>query len=184
MLRFSPLEVRLNLHSLEGLSLHPRYRVSPSNSISAVCFYRWTPHPASTSSQDATRLWGVSGTLNAFLAALGGFFNINSRVSVVTIAALFGVPRILFVSCYSDILTCAPRPIIDYDADESNKALLLVGLGGLVQPGRLSSLRILKILKTRLFPAGAPCHFPFGALPNPAFSVLPPIVFCLVASFM
>ena len=119
----------------------------------------------------------MSGTLKAFLAALGSLFNINSRVSVVTIAALFGVPRILFVSCSSDILTCAPRPLSDYDAAESNKAVVLVGLGGLVQPGRSSSLRILKLLKTRLFPAGAPCHFPFGALPKPAFSVLPPIVF-------
>ena len=106
MLQFSPLEVRLNLHSLEGFSLHPRYRVSPSNSISALFLYRWTPHPASTSLQSAIRLWGVSGTLNAFLADLGSFFNGKSRVSVATIAALFGVPRILFVSCVSDTLTC------------------------------------------------------------------------------
>ena len=126
----------------------------------------------------------MSGILKAFLTALGSFFNIDSRVSVVTIAALFGVPRILFVSCSSDILTCAPRPISDYDAAESKKAVVIVGLGGLVQPGRSSSLRILKVLKTRLFPAGAPCHFPFGALPKPAFAVLPPMVFCLVASFM
>ena len=80
----------------------------------------------------------MSGTLKAFLADLGIFFNINSRVSVVTIAALFGVPRILFVSCSSAILTCAPRPISEYDAAESNKAVVIVGLGGLVQPGRLS----------------------------------------------
>ena len=124
----------------------------------------------------------MSGTLNAFLAAFGSFFNINSRVSVVKIAALFGVPRILFVSCSSDILTCAPLPMSEYDAAESNKTVVLVGLGGLVQPGR--SLRILKVLKTRLFPAGAPCHFPFGELSKPAFSVLPTIVFCLVSSFM
>ena len=119
-----------------------------------------------------------------FLADLGFFFNINSRVSVVTIAALFGVPRILFVSCSSDILTCDTRPISEYNAAESKKDVVLVGLGGLVKPGRLSSLRIIKVLKTRLFPAGAPCHFPFGALPKPAFAMLPPIVFCLVASFM
>ena len=146
MLRFSPLEVRLNLHSLEVLSLHPRYRVSPSNSISALCFYRCTPHPVSTILQAAIRLWGVSGTLNCFLAALGSFFNNNSRVSVVTIAALFGVSRILFVSCSSYILTCAPRPISEYDSSESNKAVVLVVLGGLVHPGRSSSLRILKVL--------------------------------------
>ena len=81
----------------------------------------------------------MSGTLNAFLADLGSFFNINSRVSVVAIAALFGVPRILFVSCSSDILTCAPRPISEYDAAESKKAVVLVGLGGLIQLGRSSS---------------------------------------------
>ena len=126
----------------------------------------------------------MSGTLKYFLAALGSFFNINSRVSVVTIVALFGVPRILFVSCSSDILTCAPRPISEYNAAESKRAVVLVGLGGLVQIGRSSSLRILKVLKTRLFPAGAPCHFPFGALPKPAFAVLPPIAFCFIASFM
>ena len=126
----------------------------------------------------------MSGTLKAFLAALGSFFNINSRVSVVTITTLFGVPRILFVSCSSDILTCAPRPISEYDAAESKNAVVLVGLGGLVQPGCSSSLRILNVLNTRLFPAGAPCHFPFGALPKPAFVVLLYIVFCLVASFM
>ena len=124
------------------------------------------------------------GTLKTFLADLGSFFNINSRVSVVTIAALVGVPSILFVSCSSDILACAPRPIREYDASESNKAVVLVGLGGLVQPGCSSSLRILKVLQTRLLTTGAPCHFPFGALPKPAFAVLPPIVFCLVASFL
>ena len=127
MLHFSPLEVRLNLHSLEGLSLYPQERVSPSNSISALCLYRWTPHPASTISQAGIRLWGMSGTLKAVLAALGSFFNINARVSDVTIAALFGVPRILFVSCSSAFLTCAPRPISGYDADESKKAVVLVG---------------------------------------------------------
>ena len=143
VLRFSPLEFRLNLHSLEGLSLHPQYRVSPSKSISALCLYIWTPHTASTSSQAAIRLWGVSGTLNAFLAALGIFFNINSSISVVTIAAFFGVPRILFISCSSDILKCVPCPISEYDAAESKKAVVLIGLGGLVQPGRLSSLKII-----------------------------------------
>ena len=184
VLQFSPLEVRLNLHSLEGLSLHPLYRVSPSNYISALYLYRWTPHHASTSSQAAVRLWRMSGTLKYFLADLEGFFNINSRVFVVAIAALFGVPKILFVSCSSDILTCAPRPISEYDAAESKNAVVLVGLGGLVHPVLSSSLRILKVLKTRFFPAGATYHLPFGALPKPVLPVLPPIVFCLVASFM
>ena len=88
----------------------------------------------------------MSGTLNTFLAALGSFFKNNSRVYVATIDALFGVPRILFVSFSLDILMCAPRPISDYDAAESNKAVLLVGLRELVHQGRLSSLRILKVL--------------------------------------
>ena len=74
----------------------------------------------------------MSGSLNAFLASLGGFFNSNSRVYVVTIAALFGVPRILFVSCVSDILTCAPRPISEYEAAEYKKALVLVVLWGFI----------------------------------------------------
>ena len=126
----------------------------------------------------------MSDTLNVFLAALGSFFNINSRVYVVMIAALFGVPRILFVSCVSDILTCAPLPISEYDAAESNMAVVLVVLVGLVQPGRSSSSRIIKVLKTRLFPAGSPCNFPFGAFPKPALALMPPIVFCLVAYFM
>ena len=89
----------------------------------------------------------MSGTLKAFLASLGSFFNINSSVSVVTIVALVGVPRILFVSCSSDILKCAPRTIREYDAAESKNAVVLVGLGGLVQPGCSLSLRILKVLK-------------------------------------
>ena len=78
----------------------------------------------------------MSGTLKVFLAALGSFFNINSKVSVVTIAAFFGVPRILFVSYSSANLTCAPRPMSEYDAAESKNAVVIVGLGGLVQLGR------------------------------------------------
>ena len=88
----------------------------------------------------------MSGTLNAFLAASGSFFRSNLRVSGVTIAALFGVPRVLFVSWVSDILTCAPHPISEYEVAESNKAIVLVVLGGLVQLGRSSSLKILRVL--------------------------------------
>ena len=83
MLGFSPLGVRLNLNCLEVLSLHPRYRVSLSNSISALCLYRLTHVLHQLTHR-------MSGTLKAFLAALGSFFNINSRVYVVTIAALVG----------------------------------------------------------------------------------------------
>ena len=72
----------------------------------------------------------MSGTLNSFLAASGSLFKSNSRVSVVTIAALFGMPRVLFVSWVSDILTCDPRPIIEYEAAESKKAVVLVLFGG------------------------------------------------------
>ena len=126
----------------------------------------------------------MSVILNAFHAAFESLFKSNLRVSVVAISALFGVPRILFVSWVSDILTCVPCPISEYEAAESKKAVGLVLFGGLVQPGGLSSLKILIVLETRLFPAGLPCHFPFGALPNPAFALLLPIVFCLVASFL
>ena len=124
------------------------------------------------------------GTLNAFLADYGNFFKSNSMVSVVTISALFGVPRVLFVSRVSDFLTCAPRPINEYEAAESKKAVVLVVFGGLVQPGGFSSLKILIVLETRLFTAGLPCHFPFGAFPNPAFALLPPIVLYLIASLL
>ena len=114
----------------------------------------------------------MSGTLNAVFAASRSFFKSNLRVSVVTIAVLFGMPRILFVSWVYDFLTCAPRLISDYEAAESKKAVVLLVFGGLVQPGGLSSLKILIVLETRLFPAGLPCHFPFGACPNPAFMLI------------
>ena len=126
----------------------------------------------------------MSGILNVFLAASGSFFKSNLRVSGVTIAALFGVPRVLFDSWVSDILTCAQRPISEYESAESKKAVVLVVFGGLVQPGGSSSLKILIVLETRLFPAGSPGHFPFGALPNTVFVLLPPIVLCIVASLL
>ena len=126
----------------------------------------------------------MSGTLNAFLADSGSFFKSNSRVSVVTIEALFGVPRVLFVSWVFDFLTCAPHHISEYKAAESKKAVLLLVFGGFVQPDGSSSLKILIVLETRLFPAGLPCHFPFVAFPNPAFILLPPIVLCCVASLL
>ena len=96
----------------------------------------------------------------------------------------FGVPRVLFVSWVSDFLMCAPRPISEYEDSESKKAVVLLVFGGLVQPGGSSSLKILIVLETRLFPAGSPCHFPFGAFPNPASIFMPPIVFCRVASLL
>ena len=81
-------------------------------------------------------------------------------------------------------MTCAPHPISEYEAVESKKAVVLVVFGGLIQPGGLSSLKIFIVLDTRLFPAGLPCYLPFGALPNPVFALLLPIVFCLVASLL
>ena len=89
------------------------------------------------------------GTLNAFLAASRSFFKSNSRVSFVTIADLFGVPRVLFVSWVSDFLTCLPRPISEYKVAESKKAVVLVLCGGLVHPGGSSSLKILIVLENR-----------------------------------
>ena len=64
----------------------------------------------------------MSGTLNDFLADSGSFFKSNSRVYFVTIADLFGVPRVLFVSWVSDFLMCAPRPISEYEDSESGVA--------------------------------------------------------------
>ena len=125
----------------------------------------------------------MSVTLDDFLAAYWSFFKSNSRVSVVTITALFGVPRFLFVFWVPDFWTCAPRPISEYEAVQSKKAAVLLVLEGLVYTGGLSSLKILIVLETRLFTAGLPCHFPFGSFLNPAFILLSPIVSCLVASF-
>ena len=88
----------------------------------------------------------MSGTLNVFLAASVRLFKSYLRVSVVTIAALFWVPRVLFFSWVSDSLTCAPCPISEYEAAESKKAVVLVVFGGLVQPGGSSSLKILIVL--------------------------------------
>ena len=117
------------------------------------------------------------GTLNAFLAASGSFFKSNSRVSVVTIVDLFGVPRVLFVSWVSAFLTCAMSA-------ESKKAVVLLLFGGLVQPSGSSSLKIIIVLEARLLPAGLTYHFPFGAFPNPAFILLLTILSCRVASFL
>ena len=106
------------------------------------------------------------------------------QVCVVSLTLTLEFLLLLFPPCLGYLGFYFFRVLALYRVAESKKAVVLLGLGGLVQLGRSSSLRILKVLKTRLFPAGAPCHFPFGALPKPAFAVLPPIVFCLVASFM
>ena len=86
-------EVRSKRHNLVALLRQPRYKVSPSHLISPYVFYRWRPHPASTSSALAMRLCGISGTLKAHLAAVGSFASRNSNVSVVHIVSFDGVPR-------------------------------------------------------------------------------------------
>ena len=91
---FPPFEVMSNLQSLVGLSLHHWYSVSPSYSISAPCLLKCMLHPALTSSPPAIRLWGISGTLNAFLAVYGNLLSSNNWVSVVIIVVLLGVPRV------------------------------------------------------------------------------------------
>ena len=62
-------------------------------------------HPALTSSPPNIRLWGISDTVNAFLAASGDLLNNNNRVSVVIIVVLLGVPRVWFFFLYSGSFT-------------------------------------------------------------------------------
>ena len=47
----------------------------------------------------------MSGTLNSFLDASGSLLSSNSRVSVVIIVVLLGVPRVWFFSLYSGSFT-------------------------------------------------------------------------------
>ena len=65
----------------------------------------------------------MSGTLNAFLAASGSLLISNSRVSVVIIVVLLGVPRVWFFSCMVDLLHAELRPMIEIDAAVSKKAV-------------------------------------------------------------
>ena len=50
------------------------------------------------------RLWGILGTLKAFLALGGSFSNSSSKVSVVEIGIPLGVPRVMFADCVSALL--------------------------------------------------------------------------------
>ena len=63
------------------------------------------------------------------------FWRSSSSVSVVTMDALFGVPRVLLDSWTSARLHCASWPRREMDAAESSKAVVLFGLCGLEQPG-------------------------------------------------
>ena len=77
----------------------------------------------------------MSGTRNARLAAEGSFWRSSSSVSVVTMDALFGVPRVLLDSWASARLHCASLPRREMEAAESSRSVVLFGLGGLEKPG-------------------------------------------------
>ena len=96
-----------------------------------------------------------------------------------------GVPNVQLGSCTYDIMHAALSLSIDRDAAESRKAMLLVTLGGLVQPGEFISWHVFnKLLTMFVSTDGPPCHFLLGLFPYPAFSVLPPMVFLRVAYFL
>ena len=127
--------------------------------------------PASHNSLTATRLLVMCGTLYAFRAAFGNLSSNNSTVWVVSIVAPFGMPRVLFHSWTCAILHRAFLPTNEIEAAESMNAVVFAKLFGLMQPGVLCcslSLRLFTTFTTA--PAGSPRHFPFGALPNPAFN--------------
>ena len=120
-----------------------------------------------------------------FYYLLWYFFNNNSRVSVVNIFCLLGVPNVLLGSCTSDILHAALRTSRERDTAESRKVVLLFTLVGLVQPGEFFSWHVFNILFTMFVsPVGLPYHFPLGFSPYPVFAVIPPIVFWRIAYFL
>ena len=134
-----------------------------------------------------TSLLLMAGTWYALCAALGNFGRINSTVCVVAMVEPFGMPRVLFCSWVSAILHSAACPTSETEAAESINAVVELGRDRLVQPGGSlsSSLPLVERLLTMYFsPAGAPRHFSLGALPNPVFSWLPPIVLWRVAHFL
>ena len=100
----------LNLHNLVCLSRQPRYRVSPSSSISAPCLSSHKVHPASTISAPDIMLWGRCGTVNPILAGSGSLFILFFFVLVVLMGTLDGVSNFLFGSCTSASSTAASSP--------------------------------------------------------------------------
>ena len=94
-----------------------------------------------------------------------------------------GVPIETLGSCTSASLQYASRPSRESDAAVSKNAVVVLGLGGLVQPGSKSYSISFTLLTALSASAGSPRHFPFGLLPNPAWNFLPPIVFWQVLSF-
>ena len=123
----------------------------------------------------------MSGTRNVLLAAFCSFARRSSNGSVVVNLSFDGVPRDTLGSCTSAILQYALRPNKESNAAVFNNAVIVRGLGGLVQPGLNS--RSISFTSLPTFPSSArsPRHFPLGLLPNPACNLLPLIVFWQVA---
>ena len=82
-------------------------------------------HPVSTSSPPAIRLWGMSGTLYAFLADSGSLHGSNYRVSVVISVVLIGVMRVWYFSCMLALLHAVLRPMREIDDVVSKKSFFV-----------------------------------------------------------
>ena len=173
------------------LSLHPQRTISPLNSTSTPCFVKRTLQPALQSVATARRLFVIPGHLCATLAAGGSLSRRRSSVSVVFIVSPFGMESDL-ASCCSLAWRAAARAVRRVmDAAESRRVVLFIfgGMTGLAQPeDKVSVTLILLIIKVGVklqrSSAGLRRHNLLGALPKPAFHVLPPMVFCWVASHL
>ena len=117
------------------------------------------------------------GPRNALLTVFGSFARRSSNVLMVVVLSFDRVPRDTLGSFTLAMLQYVLRPGRESDAAVSKDAVVVRGLGGLVQPG-LNSCSISLTLLT-MFPSSAesPHHFPLGLLPNPACNFLPLIVF-------
>ena len=89
------------------------------------------------------RLWGISLTLNALLAAGGNFLNFSNKLSVVWIFTGEGVLSDMLGSWVGATLQSACFPRIDVDGAKSRYAVVLFGFGGLVQQGVLHNIYLL-----------------------------------------
>ena len=81
--------------------------------------YMWTLHPASTSSETATRFWGMSLTKNARFAVFGKFLSLSNKLFVVWIGTCDGVLREMFGSWTGATSHSASFPRMDVDAAQS-----------------------------------------------------------------
>ena len=166
------------------MSLYPRRTISPLNSTSTLCSVKSTLQPALHKVATARRLLVITGHLWVTLAAGGSFSRRRSSVSVVFMDAPFGIDSD-FDNCWSLARRAIARVVRRViDAAESMRAVSFIfgGLMGLAQPEcRVFVTLTLLIIKLGsnplLFSAGLFCHALFGALPKPAFHVLPPMVF-------